>query len=193
MGLRDDETYYKNPNPSAIFWRRYLDPKDIPEYVEGPLVLDAGCGNGRNLPVLESLGIEAVGLEINDDLVAAAAARGQVVQSSLTKIPFRDGAFSTSLVAGVMWYVRDIGSAHSELRRVCRKHYTWSYAKFYRLSLLKPRNLFYFVKSLLLGRIFPRSRSKLLEFGDVLKEDEKGYLFISGRDAPKAPSLPIRN
>jgi SAM-dependent methyltransferase len=185
MGLHHEEMFYRNPNPSARVWNDYPDPRDIPPQIEGPMVLDAGCGNGRNLPLLASLGMEAVGLEINDDLVRSASRRGDVVQSSVTSIPFRDDAFDTSLVGGVLWYVKDFAGAHSELSRVCRKRYTWSYAKFFRLPLLKPRNLFYFLRRFPLGRIYPRRKSTLLAYGRIVSEDEAGYVLVSGRDREK--------
>ena len=186
MGPRDDLTFYRNRNRSADVWSRYPEPKEVPRFLEGPLVLDAGCGNGRNLPLLSTRGFEAVGLEINDDLVRMASSGGEVVQASITSIPFRDGTFDTSIVGGVLWYVKDIRAAHSEMLRVCKKHYTWSYTKFFNASLLKPRSFLYFVRSLLLGRIYPRTRETLSEFGTIVDEDSDGYLFLSRRDRSPA-------
>lgn len=54
------------------------------------LTLDAGCGNGKNMP--RSAG--AIGLEISDQLVKLCRNKGlQVVQADGLALPFRDETF----------------------------------------------------------------------------------------------------
>jgi len=56
-------------------------------------MLDAGCGNERLPRHLTKIGKEAVGLEINELLVATASRSGEVVCGSVLCIPFRDASF----------------------------------------------------------------------------------------------------
>lgn len=68
-----------------------------------PLVVDAGCGAGRMMPVLASLGCRVEGIDLTPDLIRRARAdHGEFVTTvgSLTALPFADGRFDGLF----MWY-----------------------------------------------------------------------------------------
>ena len=97
-------------------WRRWL--------VTGArgLVLDLGCGTGRNLPLLPA-GTRAVGLEPSWDTLQRArrrAPRVLLVVGSAEALPFRDAAFDTVLSGLVFCSVPDAGQGLREVRRVLR-------------------------------------------------------------------------
>jgi len=84
-------------------------------------ILDAGCGSGRNLEELATLG-QVTGLEPSPASLAAARARGigQVVAGSVEAIPLPDQSFDLATCLDVIEHVDDDRAALAELRRVIR-------------------------------------------------------------------------
>jgi SAM-dependent methyltransferase len=81
-------------------------------------ILDAGCGTGRNLVELSSLG-SAAGVDPAAEAVEACRERGlDVRQATLDRLPFDDGSFDLLLATDVLEHVDDDGAALRELRRV---------------------------------------------------------------------------
>ncbi len=59
-------------------------------------VLDAGCGTGRFMPILGSLGCEVQGLDISPNMIRHAQQKHPTFASrvgTLTNLPFEDGSF----------------------------------------------------------------------------------------------------
>jgi SAM-dependent methyltransferase len=85
----------------------------------GARVLDAGCGTGRNLVELASIG-NASGVDPSEEAVAFCRRRGleDVRCAGIEKLPFEDGQFDVLLAADVLEHVRDDRDALAELRRV---------------------------------------------------------------------------
>ena len=86
----------------------------------GSLLLDAGCGTGRNLRDLEAAGGQAVGIDISLRALALAQRRGRtpLVCGSIEALPFRSGAFAGVLSRDVLCIVPREGAAARELARV---------------------------------------------------------------------------
>jgi len=87
----------------------------------GAEILDAGCGSGRNMVDLARLGT-VTGAEIADVSVARARDRGvgEVVQCSITELPFPDAQFDLAVSFDVVEHIEDQLQALSELYRVVR-------------------------------------------------------------------------
>ena len=87
----------------------------------GAEILDAGCGSGRNMVDLALLGT-VTGVEIADVSVARARERGvgEVVQCSITELPFSDAQFDLAVCLDVVEHIDDEVRALAELHRVVR-------------------------------------------------------------------------
>jgi SAM-dependent methyltransferase len=85
------------------------------------LTLDAGCGYGRFLRVIDSAGGEVVGVDLSSrtvDLAFNFAGRGRhvhIVQADLTKLPFAPGHFRRTFSIGVLHHTPDTRAAFESL------------------------------------------------------------------------------
>jgi SAM-dependent methyltransferase len=101
--------------------RRSLD-WELPDWRKAS-ILDAGCGTGA---ILELLGNphKHVGIDLSPDAVAFCRRRGlqNVVQSDVSALPFADASFDAVICSSVLYHqwVKDVGKALQELRRVLR-------------------------------------------------------------------------
>jgi SAM-dependent methyltransferase len=88
-----------------------------------PRILDAGCGTGANLKLLESYG-HAVGVDISEQAIAFCRQRGipedRVMQASVTKLPFREGYFDLAVSFDVICNIVDDVGAFAEIGRVLK-------------------------------------------------------------------------
>lgn len=86
------------------------------------LVLDLGCGTGRNLERLRP-GVRAIGVDPCLDSLRKARLRASsvfLVRARAEALPFRDGAFDTVLSGLVFCSVEDVTRGLAEVRRVLR-------------------------------------------------------------------------
>jgi SAM-dependent methyltransferase len=59
------------------------------------LILDAGCGSGRDSQILEALGLEVIGLDLSEGLLEVARQAGvPLIQGDLRRLPIRDSALA---------------------------------------------------------------------------------------------------
>jgi SAM-dependent methyltransferase len=87
----------------------------------GKSYLDLGCGEGRVMRVLHSVGALPIGVELNLDLAETAAKTGPVVVGALPDIGFlRDGSVDGALCVLVMEHVEDHVRFLAEIARVVR-------------------------------------------------------------------------
>lgn len=91
----------------------------------GALLLDAGCGAGRHARALARRGARVVGVDLSEDLLRAAAARGgaRFVLGDVRRLPLRDAAFAHAVSLFTSFgYFDDAGDrAHlAEIRRALR-------------------------------------------------------------------------
>jgi SAM-dependent methyltransferase len=111
------------------FWfrgfRRFVAPL-VAEAVAGvarPRILDAGCGTGRNLEMLQAYG-HASGIDLTALGLAFAARKGQrrVARATVTDLPFLDSSFDLVTSFDVLYALDDQQEARafSEMVRVLR-------------------------------------------------------------------------
>ncbi len=111
MESRYYETYYRHETEHWWFrWRfkliqQVLDQLALPSNAR---MLDAGCGTGQMLKMLQRRG-EAVGLDISPEAIAFAASRGakNLVLGTVSAPPFEPGAFDVALALDVIEHVDD--------------------------------------------------------------------------------------
>jgi SAM-dependent methyltransferase len=84
-------------------------------------ILDAGCGSGRNMVDFAQFGA-VTGVEISDASIERARMRGvgEVLQCSITSLPFPDDHFDVAVCLDVIEHIEDEHTAMSELYRVVR-------------------------------------------------------------------------
>lgn len=87
----------------------------------GARLLDIGCGDGRSVAWLRSLGWDAEGIDFDEAAVAAARAQGLPVrQGDLRSLAFQPGSFDAVTVSHVIEHVHDPGSLVADCYRILR-------------------------------------------------------------------------
>ena len=95
--------------------RRMLE---LAEPLRGGLVLDAGCGCGASLTLLEQYGAQAVGLDLNTGFLRESKNRKlKVARADLTHLPLPDGCLNLVLCECV-WNLTDKERVLTEFFRV---------------------------------------------------------------------------
>ena len=98
---------------------------DVLRFVNGGLVLDAGCGDGRASRVLARGGFDVVGcdrsvwqIRSSKEKPRDASGRLQVCVASLTNLPFRTSSFGSICCLDVLEHISELGDALVEMKRV---------------------------------------------------------------------------
>jgi ubiquinone/menaquinone biosynthesis C-methylase UbiE len=96
----------------------------------GDMILDAGCGSGRNLSLLAPLVTEVVGVDYSIEMLARAKDRiakehlsnAKVERGDVTLLPFLSDSFDVVVCASVLQYLddRECTRAIHEMIRVCK-------------------------------------------------------------------------
>lgn len=86
---------------------------------EGDLVLDAGCGNGRALALLEERRCTAVGIDLSLGM-ARSTRHARVAVGDVQNLPFPPGAFDAAAAFMMLCHVPNQERAAAELRRVVK-------------------------------------------------------------------------
>ena len=90
--------------------------------IKGKKILDIGCGSGRNMKWLESVGATVTGVDLSPELVKATRKLGlDVVEGDATKLPFKDNTFDVVYSLGVVEHFEETEKAVKEHVRVCKK------------------------------------------------------------------------
>lgn len=90
-------------------------------FATGRDVLEAGCGTGLILRALSEKARRAVGVDLSAGMLSHARKRGlDVVQGSITDLPFADASFDVACSFKVLAHVQDIERAVAEMSRVVR-------------------------------------------------------------------------
>jgi len=82
-------------------------------------VLDAGCGNGVGLQVLEKNGFDATGVDLFTKHARQRNPSTRIVDGNVECLPFSDNSFDAAICLGVVHHV-DEEKALRELKRVSR-------------------------------------------------------------------------
>jgi len=92
-----------------------------PAYVEGGRMLDVGCGNGRYLTTMRTLGWQVQGVEFSDDgMRVCRAADLPVHHGDLHSARFPDAAFDLITVRHVIEHIPEPHPFMSELARILK-------------------------------------------------------------------------
>ncbi|MFH1228583.1 MAG: methyltransferase domain-containing protein [Planctomycetota bacterium] len=94
--------------------------------LKGKFVLDAGCGMGRFMEVVNKYGGEAVGFDLSLAVEAAFDNIGlkpgcHIIQADVFKLPFKKEAFDYIFSIGVLHHTPDTGKAFSQLVPLLKK------------------------------------------------------------------------
>lgn len=108
-----DVTRYK-PWPETLEFLMGLPKKS--------LVLDAGCGNGRNAVAAEELGHTVIGFDISGAMLLTAREKCGcgLVRADTTLMPFRDRAFDAALSIAVIHNLETEDGRQEALREIGR-------------------------------------------------------------------------
>lgn len=94
------------------------------KYARGKRVLDAGCGTGKNMEFLDSLGYKCEGIDVSDEALKFCRQRGisKVKMGSIDKIPYRAGVFDVVICLDVLGILEEDARKRAmvELSRVLK-------------------------------------------------------------------------
>lgn len=125
MEVRYYETYYQHETRHWWFRWRFKLIQDVIDRLSGmpdrPTMLDAGCGTGQMLKMLQQRG-NAVGLDLSEDAIMFASTRDarNLVLGSVTSPPFASGTFDIAFALDVIEHVDDDGTILEGLRELIR-------------------------------------------------------------------------
>jgi SAM-dependent methyltransferase len=120
--------------PRAVGWDDKF-PDDGPAYeravaelrlTAGATALDAGCGTGRAIPILQRAvggGGRVVAVDATPEMVSTAKRSGRaggLIVGDVTCLPLPDRSVDVILAAGLLPHLGDAGAALDELARVTR-------------------------------------------------------------------------
>lgn len=99
-----------------------VDPRNFVEVPSGGRVLDYGSGGGTYLSYFHSRGVDIVGAEISDVMIAACAQAGLTMRrvESFDVIPFPDGEFDVVYLMQVFEHLRGPRRFMRELSRILK-------------------------------------------------------------------------
>ena len=119
----------------------YVHPLQ-PDFFDGKLGLDAGCGFGRHLYYATKFGAEMVGLDLSEAVESAYNNTKQlpnvhIVQGDIYNPPFREGTFDFIYSIGVLHHLPDPQGGFTSLTRFLKTNATmfaWVYGPRYGIS-----------------------------------------------------------
>ena len=141
MGRSSDEDGSMSLNPPTQYatdanfrarqrlWKDQQPPFDIVSWVldvaalrpaTTTRVLDIGCGNGAYLTEMRRRGVDAVGCDLSQGMLAAARPHSTLANADVTALPFCPSAFDVVLAAHMLYHVADREAAAAEMRLVLR-------------------------------------------------------------------------
>ncbi len=117
------ETYDSTPNPVVSMDSRHTISLLAPTF--GELILDAGCGTGRNLRQLVLVGSRPVGIDFSEGMLRVARRCHPDVPVALADLerplPFRAASFDAVLCALVGEHLSELAVVLREFRRVLKQ------------------------------------------------------------------------
>lgn len=99
--------------------KKFVD--DIPENSN---ILDAGCGNGKNMVYMNSKNINCIGIDFSQQLLQICREKSlNVLESDIRKLPFVDNEFDFVISIAVVHHIsshEDRIKSINEMLRVCK-------------------------------------------------------------------------
>ncbi len=132
--LKDSKAYYENNDYYEIFSQAEDYESKVAEYLnsisKNKVVLDAGCGTGKFLKVLENNAKEYIGIDLSNDQLSKAKIkstnkRSKFICSNLSKIPLDDGSIDLIISSWVLGTITDIEERNNvvcELKRILKSN-----------------------------------------------------------------------
>lgn len=127
---RSNEMAYPAEGVIRIF-KGNFPTLDLPRDYSGKTIIDIGCGDGRHIPLLSSLGLSPSAMEITDEICASLSARLKrldvccdIKSGDSANIPFDDQSFDYALSWNACYYMsagnRDFNRHVSEIARILK-------------------------------------------------------------------------
>jgi 2-polyprenyl-3-methyl-5-hydroxy-6-metoxy-1,4-benzoquinol methylase len=92
-----------------------------PDYIPNGILLDVGCGNGRYLSTMRSLGWNVQGVELSENgIKVCKASQLDVHHGDLVSANFADNSFDLITVRHVIEHIRDPRAFMAELARILK-------------------------------------------------------------------------
>jgi SAM-dependent methyltransferase len=89
--------------------------------IEGPRILDVGCGTGANLEMLSQFG-QAEGVDVSDEALEFCRKKGLTVQKGLAEtLPYGDESFDITTALDVIEHLDDDIAGLKEMHRVTKR------------------------------------------------------------------------
>jgi SAM-dependent methyltransferase len=116
------ETYDQTANPVVAMDSRRALP--VLSVEPGEIVLDAGCGTGRNLGGIIESGARAIGIDFSPAMLRVAhrqhPSAALVLADLRARLPFADSSIDAVLCSLVGEHIADLYALFGELRRVIK-------------------------------------------------------------------------
>ncbi len=131
--LRDSKAYYEDNDYYEIFSIAEDSENKIANYLDNiskdKIVLDAGCGTGKYLNVLERNAIKYIGIDLSEKQLAKAKLKSknnnsELICSNLSIIPLEDSSVDLIVSTWVLGTIIDINERNKvldELKRVLKQ------------------------------------------------------------------------
>jgi SAM-dependent methyltransferase len=93
---------------------------------QNPLILDAGCGDGRHCMIIDKLGAKAIGIDLSDSMLTEAKTlypEGDFRKMDFRTLDFENGFFDGIWVSGSIYHVpkASLPGVIGEIRRVIKE------------------------------------------------------------------------
>lgn len=130
--LKDSKAYYEDNDYYEIFSQAEDYENKVADYLKeiskDKIVLDAGCGTGKFLNVLENNASKYIGIDLSNDQLSKAKVKSvkknsEFICSNLSKIPLEDNSIDlivSSWVLGTITDIQERSKAISELKRLLK-------------------------------------------------------------------------
>jgi ubiquinone/menaquinone biosynthesis C-methylase UbiE len=130
--LKESKAYYENNYYYELFSIAEDSLNLVSNYLnlisKEKIILDAGCGTGKFLNILETNGKEYVGIDLSKDQLKKAKAKSKkdnslFIESNLSNINLEDNKFDLIVSSWVLGTITDISERNkclSELKRVLK-------------------------------------------------------------------------
>lgn len=118
------EAYYQTKYRRADVLEKELLRKLLNQFGDVRKVLEVGCGTGHFTKWMESLGLEAYGLDISHLMLQEARKHwtdGRLIQGESRCLPFKPGSFDIVAFIACLEYMPNVATVLMEAARVARK------------------------------------------------------------------------